>query len=404
MRPHSLSLILLAAPAVAQEAPETPTQLHAGVLHTGAGEPVENALITLKDGKISAVLPGRDAPDGVLSAPAVTAGMIDLSVRILPGGERSVEQSSEVVTNLSVLDSLDVFDPRWARQARAGVTTVLASPEDRNVIGGFSVILKTAGQRDLEARMIEGRGVLRGAIGREPSAGNSPAFGQPSTFFNRRPTTRMGVEWEWRKAFFDAAAAAQYPEADFEGADVLRAVLAGDITLFVQAWTTQDIRTGIFLVEELARENFGDVRLVFDAGAEAWKEMKMLTRSSAAIVLPPFPDNGRTGDGAFMPANVALQLQENNVLFALSAHGDTSAARRLSMQAGLARRGGLSLEQALAAVTLNPARILGIEDRVGTVESGKDADLVLWSGTPFDPSSRVSGVLLGGELVLDPRD
>ena len=73
------------------------------------------------------------------------------------------------------------------------------------------------------------------------------------------------------------------------------------------------------------------------------------------------------------------------------------------MQAGYAMRGGLSFEAALAAVTIQPARMIGVEDRVGSLEVGKDADLVLWNGPPFEPSSRVVGVLLEGELVVDPR-
>jgi imidazolonepropionase-like amidohydrolase len=77
---------------------------------------------------------------------------------------------------------------------------------------------------------------------------------------------------------------------------------------------------------------------------------------------------------------------------------------RLARQAGFAMRGGLPFEAALAAVTINPARMVGVDDRVGSLEVGKDADLVLWSGTPFEPSSQILGVLLNGELVVDPRE
>ena len=70
---------------------------------------------------------------------------------------------------------------------------------------------------------------------------------------------------------------------------------------------------------------------------------------------------------------------------------------------GFAMRGGLPFEAALEAVTINPARMIGIDDRVGSIEVGKDADLLLWNGKPFEATSRVIGVLLDGELVLDPR-
>ena len=77
--------------------------------------------------------------------------------------------------------------------------------------------------------------------------------------------------------------------------------------------------------------------------------------------------------------------------------------QRLGRQAGFAMRGGLPFDAALAAVTINPARMMGVDDRVGSIEVGKDADLVLWNGTPFEPTSAIIGVLLDGVLVVDPR-
>jgi imidazolonepropionase-like amidohydrolase len=142
---------------------------------------------------------------------------------------------------------------------------------------------------------------------------------------------------------------------------------------------------------------------VIDAAAEAWKEPQLLVRSHASVVLPPFPEEGRTDDGAFMAWNTAALLVAQGVPVALSAHGDSSPAGRLAMQAGYAMQGGLEFEQALAAVTINPARMLGVEARVGSLEVGKDADLVLWNGEPFQATSRVIGVIVDGALVLDPR-
>jgi len=91
------------------------------------------------------------------------------------------------------------------------------------------------------------------------------------------------------------------------------------------------------------------------------------------------------------------------VTIALSSHGDSSPAGCLGMQAGYAMQGGLDFDQALAAVTINPARMLGAEERIGSLEVGKDADLVLWNGEPFQATSRVIGVIVDGALVLDPR-
>jgi imidazolonepropionase-like amidohydrolase len=104
-----------------------------------------------------------------------------------------------------------------------------------------------------------------------------------------------------------------------------------------------------------------------------------------------------------MAIESAKLLHDLGVPLALSAHGSTSAGSSLGRQAGWAMRGGLPFDAALAAVTITPARLIGVDDRVGSLEVGKDADLVLWSGEPFEASSAVIGVLVDGRLVLDPR-
>ena len=165
------------------------------------------------------------------------------------------------------------------------------------MIGGLSVVLKTGGPESIADRTVKADAVLRGSMGSEPSAGNHPAFGRPTDFFSRRPTTRMGVEWEWRNAFFDTAL--NLNEED-PGRATLVAALQGKLPIFIQAWTTQDIRTAVFLREEVqsrpefAAAGMNTPRFVIDAAAEAWKEPQLLARSQTPVVLPPFPTAGRT--------------------------------------------------------------------------------------------------------------
>lgn len=394
----SLATLLLAVHSgSAQE-----TLLFADVLHTGTGSDLHGALITLAGGKITALVGGVEPPEDVLRVAAITPGLIDMSARITRGLD-SVEQSSEVTPHLRVSDSLDLFDRAFERQLSEGVTTVLVPPPDRNVIGGLGVVLKTGGEPSLEARLVKADAVLRGAFGSEPSIGNRPASGRPTSVYSRRPTTRMGVEWEWRKAYFDAAQSKRNPDLVYPGHEVVLATLRGELPVFAQAWTTQDIRTAVFLVEEMKREGHGKIRLIVDSAAEAWKEPQLLVRSGTAVVLPPFPANGRTGDGAFMAWDVAKELVALGVPVALSSHASGDPNASLALQAGFAQRGGLAFQDALAAVTRVPAELLGIADRVGTLEIGKDADLVLWNGLPFEATSNIIGVVLEGELVIDPR-
>jgi imidazolonepropionase-like amidohydrolase len=388
----------LTAPAPAPAVDGTSWSIHADKVYTSTGKVHENALVVVEGGKIRAITPGVEPTRDALKAAVLTAGMIDASARINVG-QNSVEQSYEVTPTVDASFGVDVFDPRWDRLAKSGVTTAFITPLNQNCIGGMGTVVKTAGPQSLKERKLESAPMLCGAIGSQPSQRNSPAFGQPRTFYNRRPTTRMGVEWEWRRSFFEAAQTKE-PTKEHE---VLRDALSGKIGVFVQAWATQDIRTAVFLKEEMAREGFGEMRIVIDAGAEAWREPAMLVRTGTAVVLPPMPAQGRTTDQAFFAADCAKVLQDNGVVVALSAHDGSNPAGRLDVQAGLAMRGGLTRAQALRAVTLAPAQILGIDGRVGTVEAGKDADLVLWNGEPFDATSRPVGVLVGGHLVLDPR-
>ncbi|MFN0241584.1 MAG: amidohydrolase family protein [Planctomycetota bacterium] len=401
------ALAWIAAPSVQprEDEPRTRWTIFAERIYTGAGRTLEKGTVFVNGGKIATVSVASDeSPSNeTLKVFAVTPGLIDASVRIT-SGFYSVEQSSEIVPGARVAESLDPFSIDWDRQLRSGVTTVLVNPPDFAVIGGRGIVLKTGGPESIAARTVRADAVLRGAMGQQPSFFNHPAFPRPNDFFSRRPTTRMGVEWEWRRAMFEAAASQRDETRAFPGSDQLLAVLRGELTLSIQAWTTQDIRTAVFLKEEIEREGLGKPRMILDATAEAWRDPELLVRSNTAVVLPPFPPSGRTNESAFMAWSCARQLLDHGVPVALSSHGLPQIENRLPMQAGYAMRGGLTFDEALAAVTSTPARMLGIEKRVGTLEVGKDADLVLWSGPPFEPSSRVVGVVLDGVLQVDPRE
>ncbi len=398
-----LALVAALPPARLPAAAADGWTIRAGVVYPVSGAPIENGAVRVDGKKIAAV--GKGAGGGeVLECAAVTPGLIDLSVQI-DTGQLSVEQSTETAVRYSVGEALDFFAPDWARELRSGVTTALAVPADYDVIGGYGVVVKTGGAPTLAARTVRAAAVLRGSIGSQPSSGNNaPRFTEPQNFYYRRPTTRMAVEWVFRKAFYDAIQGqdGEDPERAADHA-VLRRVLAGELVLSIQAKATQDVRTAIYLKEE-----FHIPRVILDYAIEAWREPELLKRSGVAVVLPPFPSEGRHEDGFvndtyFIPLDAAARLHELGVPFALSGHSARAVGARLADQAGQAQRGGLPFEAALAAVTLVPARLVGVEKRVGSIEVGKDADLVLWSGKPFEPTSRVIGVLLEGELVLDPR-
>jgi imidazolonepropionase-like amidohydrolase len=356
--------------------------------------------IVVVGGKITAVTPG--AGSGKTKGVAATAGLVDLSARI-DLNLWSVEQSREVTPEMRLANALDLWDPEWSRRAGEGVTTVLVSPPDWNVIGGMGLALKTAGAKDIESRTVKADAVLRGAMGSQPAARNHPAFGSPTDFYSRRPTTRMATEWALREALYNATAVRGGQLEAFPGSDELNAMLAGKVPFCINAWTTQDIRTSVFLLEEARKEGLGDFTLIVDAAAEAWREPQLLERVGASVILPPHPLLGRTNEGAFMSWNTARLLLDRGVTVALSSHGATDPLEQLDAQAGYAMRGGLTFAEALAAVTLTPAQMIGVDDRVGTLAVGKDADIVLWSGEPFAATSSIVAVFVDGRLVSDRR-
>ncbi|MHC4262621.1 MAG: amidohydrolase family protein [Planctomycetota bacterium] len=394
-------LSILAGSATAQDGGEETKRswtIRAEAVHTATGDVIEDAFVQIQDGRIAAMGPGGPSGGDILEVAAVTPGLIDLSIRI-DSGRDSVEEVHESTPWMPVAMTLDLFDPEWKRELESGVTTGVVAPNARNVIGGLSAALKTGGEPTLEGRLLEKSVGVSAIIGTSPSSGNRPAFIRPSGIYNRRPTTRMGVEWEARKAFYDALVAREDETQTFPGAEELHAVLDGRMPLIAQAATTQDIRTTLMLKAEFELPN-----VILDSAAEAWKEPEMLQRSGASVVLPPFSWDGRTDiDGGFMAWDTAARLAELGVPFAFSGHGSSNADNALAMQPTYAIRGGLDPAAALAAVTITPARMVGIDDRVGSIEVGKHADLCLWNGPPFHPTSTIVGVLLEGELIVDPR-
>ena len=396
----TLTLLSLALPVTADPAAEADKLVvFAERAYTAPGEVVSDAVITIEDGKIVSVKGGGRSGGADLTATCVTAGLVDMGFRYSTN-PNTVEQSNEITAQARIVSALDLHARGWERALRQGITTVAAFPVDRNVVGGMGAVLKTGGEATLKARLVQGDAFLRGAMGSLPSSGNRPSGSRPTNFYARRPTTRMGVEWEWRKAFYDAWQEEHRGDAARPGRAELLSALTGETPVFIQAWATQDIRTAVFLAEEMAAEGMGTMRLVIDSGAEAWREPDLLVRSGAAVCLPPLPANGRTTENAFMSLDTAAKLHEAGVKGALSAHSGYGSGNTLAEQAVYARRGGLPFDEALAAVTTVPASLLGVSDRVGTIAAGRDADLVLWNGTPFEFTTRPVGVVLDGATLV----
>ena len=402
----AVPFLLLAAAAAQDKA----TVYKGARILPGGAPPIEQGVLVVAGGKIQAVggasLP---IPDGAVvvdcSGKTITAGLVDASFR--GGGNQGDlnEQSEEVTPNLRVLDSLDPEDRAFEHARAAGVTTVHVMPGTRNVIGGLGCVVKTFGT-DPASMVLKEDVSLRIVMGSEPSMGNRAIRGgNVDSIYYRRPTTRMGVVWEVRRSFYDAKAAleqtlGQAPPPASPGREVLMRVLQGKLAAYTTARSEQDIRTALRVAAEFGYQTViddaQDAYLVLDEIVAA-KVTVLLGAPSAAVVA------GSAGsDGADPRYATVRLLAERGVPFVITT-GSNLAALDLVREAMFAVRNGLSPEKAIDAVTILPARLLGVADRTGSLAPGKDADFVVWSHDPLDPAATAESVHINGNSVLAPR-
>lgn len=401
------AISLLALPLAAQE--QTLVFEHARILPGGKAA-IDDGVLVVAGGKIQAIggasLPRPDGARTIdCTGRTITPGLIDASFR---GGSNQGdlnEQSDEVTPHLRVLDSLDPEDKMFERARAAGVTTVHVMPGTRNVIGGLGCVVKTFG-KDPAAMVLKADASLRIVMGAEPSMGNRAIRGgSVDSMYYRRPTTRMGVVWETRKAFFDAKEAleqsqGQAPAPPSPGIEVLGRVLQGKLTAYTTARSEQDIRTALRIAQEFGYQTViddaQDAYLVADELSAA-KVMVLLGAPSATVVA------GTAGaDGADPRFATVKVLADRGIPFVITT-GSNLAALDLVREAMFAARNGLDPARAIDAVTVLPARLLGIDDRTGSLAAGKDADFVVWSADPLDPAAVAESVHIDGISVLESR-
>jgi len=409
LKPLMISALLIAVLAgLAAGGDDTRMVVKAAKIYVGDGTVLENAAILIEDGRIVQVGGAIDVDDDTPSIDSesgvITAGLIDAAstAGVVSKGTWT-EHSSEIVPHMRTLDAVDLRHRDFERLAREGVTAVYVTPGSGSVVGNRGCILKTAGP--LDERVVVAEDSVKASLGRDSyrrGMRNRSPYGR-TTFMTRRPTTRMGVTAVFQDAFL---AAAKYRDAragsgnkpPFDPAlETLAGVLDGTIPFRVQARNDRDIWSAIRLCGE-----FG-VDFVLEEAIEAYRCIPELKAHGAKVIYGPvfiYPAGYRAGTGeANRPClNTAGILREAGLDVALTA-SDLTGESSLPHQAGFAMRAGLSFEDALAAVTAAPAKILGVDGRMGMIKAGLDADLVLWSGEPFAPTTRPITVLVDGKPV-----
>jgi imidazolonepropionase-like amidohydrolase len=407
----TLLLALTALPALPAITQERVTLIRNATVLTITNGVIENGSVLIRGSKIAAV--GRD-----LAAPA-GARVIDATGKyVMPGiidthshtaVEGSVNEISLPNTGMvRIADALTNQDISAYRQLAGGTTTALVLHGSANAIGGQSQIVKWKWGRPVSEWIVAGAPrTIKFALGENPKSANfRPPEGTPRQY----PSTRMGVEEVIRRSFIDArdyrASWDEYEARRKRG----EAAIPPRKDLLME--TMSDILSGKIDVHAHCYRSDEIVMLLHVADEMGFKVRELQHVLEGYKVAQEIAAHG-AGAGTFIdwwgykaeaydatPYNVAL-LTRANVLTSVNSDSD-ELARHLNHDAAKAMKyGGLTEEEALRLCTINPARQLRLEQRIGSLEAGKDADLAIWNGHPLSSYSRVDTTFIEGEIYFD---
>jgi imidazolonepropionase-like amidohydrolase len=381
--------------------------IKAGTVFTMAGVPIRNGVVLVKGGKIEKVGEELDVPAGyaVIDAPGYVVMPGFVSPRSTLGissnwrRQSSVDEASNPITpELEVKYALEPQAPLFNFSRQLGITTALVTPGNRNVIGGQGVAIRTDGAV-VDKMIVKDRAVM--VFG----------FGPQAKRANAMPSTRMGLAALLRETLVKARehlASIERWEKDKKGArpsdlslEALIPVLKREMPVLVHAEREDDIRTALRIADEF------ELRIILDGATDAWKLAAEIKKRDIPVILEDvFRGIGNIEDAGFNPRNPAL-LAEAGILVAFKPETGSwlvpgpgeSGGDPLEI-AAFAVRNGMSEEAALRAITIDAARIVGVDATTGSLEPGKDADLVILRGYPLSTKAVPEAVFSDGKLVF----
>ncbi|NLJ98232.1 MAG: amidohydrolase [Tissierellia bacterium] len=377
-----------------------------GHIFTMAGEIIEKGSILIKDGKILEVGEDLVAPLDAKTIDAegkmVLPGFIDAHCHIgmweegmgFEGSDGN-EMMDPVTPQLRAIDAINPMDEAFEEAYIGGVTTAVTGPGSANVIGGMFAALKTYGKR------------VDDMIIKEPIA-MKIAFGEnPKRVYEaqkKSPITRMATAAILREALFKAKAymkkkeegkedPTKMPEYDMK-MESLSLVLNKEIPLKAHAHRADDIFTAIRIAKEF------DVDITLDHCTEGHLIADYLAEEGKAAIVGPTLSNRSKIELRNLTFDTPRILHEAGVKIAITTDSPVIPLQYLPVCAGLAHKSGLEEIEALKAITINAAEITGIDDRVGSIEPGKDADIVIFDGNPIkDIDCKTYATIIDGEIV-----
>jgi len=381
---------------------------------TMAGAVIKNGYVEFEGGKITAVASG--SPPAPTNGQDIDAGGLTLCpgfidahchLGVFENGLGFEGTDANEITDPSMphLRAIDMINPRdfsFTEAAKAGVTCAVTGVGSANPLGGELLAMKTFGSQRIDRLIVKSPLALKMALGENPK-----------TCYNERdeaPTTRMATaavireqlykakRYMEQKEKYEAAKntpdAADPPEYDIKNEAILP-LLRGEIKAHIHSHRADDIFTAVRLSKEFG---FNYVIVHATEGGIIAEDLK--EEGAPCIVGPIICDRSKP-ELVNLHIDTAAKLHKAGVKIAICTDHPVTPAQYLPLTAGLAVKGGLDEEEALRAITINAAEICGIDDRVGSIEVGKDADFVLFEGKFYDFMKEPRLVVVDGKVVHD---
>lgn len=308
------------------------------------------------------------------------------------------ERTDSVTPQVRAIDGINPLDSSFTLALSGGITTALVTPGSANVLGGQGCIIKIRGNR-VDDMLVDEYSVMKCAFGENPKRSHGTK--------GKMPITRMGTTALLREALFKARDymnkkkqagddVSKLPAYDFKSESLIP-LLEKKVTLKAHAHRTDDIFSAIRVAKEF------DLNLTLDHCTEGHLISEALEKEGyPAIVGPSFGSKVKyeLKEKSF---DTVKELLKAGVKVAITTDSPVLPLESLSLCASLAVKSGISEQEALECITINPAEIIGLGERLGSIEVGKDADLVFWDSNPLDISSEVQYVFIDGEIVYDKK-
>lgn len=377
-----------------------------GKILTMAGRVYENGTIGIQNGKIAEV------KEGCISAGSCGCQKNIINVNgawVMPGlieahchvgiseekkgmeGDDCNENVNPITPYLRAIDAINTMDAGFSDAIRAGITSAMIGPGSSNVVGGQFAFLKLFG-RCIDDLIVKAPAAMKVAFGENPKVNYSG--------MGKSPATRMAIAGMLREELFRAR---EYLKKKKQNKDFVpdfrlepwEAVFNGEIPLKAHVHRVDDIFTAVRIAKE-----FG-LRMTLDHCSEGHLVAERLAQEGfPAIVGPDLSSRSKieVQNVAFKTVGI---LQKAGMLTAITTDHPVSLIQSLPLCAGMAVKAGLPMEEGLKAITVNPAKICGVADRVGSLEVGKDADIAVFTGNPMEVFTKTLYTIIDGRIVYD---